>query len=73
MDNRQTAGSLPRVLVLDFDGVICDGMSEYFESSLRAHQASFADSPDCAPAACNVRSAALGGALTSAFACCFST
>lgn len=38
----------PKVLALDFDGVICDGMSEYFESSLRAHRASFGRPPDAA-------------------------
>jgi phosphoglycolate phosphatase-like HAD superfamily hydrolase len=37
---------LPRVLALDFDGVICDGMPEYFESSLRAHHAVFGVTPD---------------------------
>ena len=38
--------ALPRVLVLDFDGVICDGMPEYFESSSRAHRASLGRTPD---------------------------
>jgi phosphoglycolate phosphatase-like HAD superfamily hydrolase len=38
--------ALPRVLALDFDGVICDGMPEYFESSLRAHRASLGGAPD---------------------------
>jgi len=38
--------ALPRVLALDFDGVICDGMPEYFESSLRAHRLSFGETPD---------------------------
>ncbi len=39
-------GALPRVLALDFDGVICDGMPEYFESSLRARQVAFGRTPD---------------------------
>ena len=30
------AGAGPVLLVLDFDGVICDGMAEFFESSWRA-------------------------------------
>ena len=30
------AGAGPALLVLDFDGVICDGMAEFFESSWRA-------------------------------------
>jgi hypothetical protein len=28
----------PGLLVLDFDGVVCDGMEEFFESSWRAWQ-----------------------------------
>src|SRR5215470_13306424 len=28
----------PALLVLDFDGVVCDGMEEFFESSWRAWQ-----------------------------------
>src|SRR5689334_13249511 len=28
--------TVPALLVLDFDGVICDGMAEFFESSWRA-------------------------------------
>ena len=35
----------PKLLALDFDGVICDGMAEYFESSLRAHHACFDRTP----------------------------
>src|SRR5262245_13629838 len=27
----------PDILALDFDGVLCDGMREYFETSRRAH------------------------------------
>jgi phosphoglycolate phosphatase-like HAD superfamily hydrolase len=29
----------PRILALDFDGVICDGMIEYFQTSQRTYQA----------------------------------
>jgi hypothetical protein len=29
--------AIPDILALDFDGVLCDGMEEYFESSRRAH------------------------------------
>jgi hypothetical protein len=29
--------SLPNILALDFDGVLCDGMREYFESSRRTY------------------------------------
>lgn len=28
---------LPRILALDFDGVLCDGLTEYFQSSKRAY------------------------------------
>jgi phosphoglycolate phosphatase-like HAD superfamily hydrolase len=34
--DRSDAGRGPALLVLDFDGVICDGMAEFFESSWRA-------------------------------------
>ena len=30
--------SAPRILALDFDGVLCDGMREYFETSWRAYR-----------------------------------
>src|SRR3989442_15171430 len=46
MDQRKPGAAAPRVLALDFDGVICNGMPEYFESSLRAHRASFGRTPD---------------------------
>jgi hypothetical protein len=29
--------SIPNILALDFDGVLCDGMREYFEASRRTH------------------------------------
>ena len=29
--------AIPDVLALDFDGVLCDGMREYFETSRRTH------------------------------------
>lgn len=29
---------LPKILALDFDGVLCNGMGEYFQSSKRAYQ-----------------------------------
>jgi hypothetical protein len=28
---------VPDILALDFDGVCCDGMREYFETSRRTH------------------------------------
>jgi hypothetical protein len=31
------AGEVPDILALDFDGVLCDGMGEYFEASRRAY------------------------------------
>ena len=40
--------SAPRVLALDFDGVICDGMREVVESSWRANTAAFGRTPDAA-------------------------
>jgi phosphoglycolate phosphatase-like HAD superfamily hydrolase len=30
--------SVPSLLALDFDGVVCDGLAEYFESAWRAHR-----------------------------------
>jgi hypothetical protein len=36
----------PRVLALDFDGVICDGMREFVESSWRANAVAFGRTPD---------------------------
>jgi hypothetical protein len=35
--SRDRAGGIPDILALDFDGVLCDGMGEYFESSRRAY------------------------------------
>lgn len=34
-------GSAPRVLALDFDGVVCDGRPEYFASGWRAYRAAW--------------------------------
>jgi phosphoglycolate phosphatase-like HAD superfamily hydrolase len=48
---------LPRVLALDFDGVLCDGRPEYFETARRAYAAAWPGA-DVAPA----------GAVASAFA-----
>jgi hypothetical protein len=36
----------PRILALDFDGVICDGMREFVESSWRANAVAFGSTPD---------------------------
>src|SRR5206468_785164 len=30
--------TIPDILALDFDGVLCDGMREYFEASRRTHR-----------------------------------
>src|SRR5215510_9985384 len=30
--------TIPDILALDFDGVLCDGMREYFEASRRAYR-----------------------------------
>jgi phosphoglycolate phosphatase-like HAD superfamily hydrolase len=40
-----SAGSPPTVLALDFDGVLCEGSREYFESSRRAHARVWPDAP----------------------------
>ena len=29
--------AIPNILALDFDGVLCDGMREYFETSRRTY------------------------------------
>jgi hypothetical protein len=38
----------PGILALDFDGVLCDGMGEYFESSRRAYGRVWGDPPPSA-------------------------
>lgn len=38
-------------LALDFDGVICDGLLEYFQTAWRAYQALWPDAPAVPPAA----------------------
>jgi phosphoglycolate phosphatase-like HAD superfamily hydrolase len=42
--------SVPAVLALDFDGVLCDGMREYFESAWRAYRRLRASVPPAPPA-----------------------
>lgn len=37
--------SLPHILALDFDGVLCDGMQEYFEASRRTYTCIWPDAP----------------------------
>jgi hypothetical protein len=37
--------AIPDILALDFDGVVCDGMREYFETSRRAHARAWPDAP----------------------------
>jgi hypothetical protein len=37
--------TVPAILALDFDGVLCDGMGEYFESSRRAYRRVWPDDP----------------------------
>jgi phosphoglycolate phosphatase-like HAD superfamily hydrolase len=41
--------SAPAVLALDFDGVVCDGMREYFQSSWRAYRRLRASAPEQPP------------------------
>ena len=36
---------IPDVLALDFDGVLCDGMQEYFETSRRTYTQAWPDEP----------------------------
>ncbi|HXJ83199.1 MAG TPA: HAD family hydrolase [Candidatus Methylomirabilis sp.] len=36
---------IPDILALDFDGVLCDGMREYFEASRRTHRRVWPDDP----------------------------
>src|SRR6266542_2498460 len=37
--------ALPDILALDFDGVLCDGMREYFEASRRTYVRTWPDEP----------------------------
>ncbi len=37
--------TIPDVLALDFDGVLCDGMREYFETSRRTYAKAWPDAP----------------------------
>ena len=37
--------TVPEVLALDFDGVCCDGLHEYFETSRRVHAQVWPDEP----------------------------
>lgn len=39
-------GNIPDILALDFDGVICDGLLEYFASTKRAYQQIWSDELD---------------------------
>ena len=36
---------IPDVLALDFDGVLCDGMREYFETSRRTYAKAWPEEP----------------------------
>ena len=38
-------GTIPNILALDFDGVLCDGMREYFEASRRSYMRIWPDEP----------------------------
>ena len=35
--------TIPNILALDFDGVLCDGMREYFEASRRTYMKIWSD------------------------------
>ena len=37
--------TIPDILALDFDGVLCDGMREYFETSRRTYTRTWPDEP----------------------------
>ena len=37
--------NIPDILALDFDGVLCDGMREYFEASRRTYMRVWPDEP----------------------------
>src|SRR5919108_1825294 len=37
--------TIPNILALDFDGVLCDGMREYFEASRRSYMRIWPDEP----------------------------
>ena len=39
------SGAIPNVLALDFDGVLCDGMGEYFETSRRTYARAWPEAP----------------------------
>ena len=40
-----TGTGIPDILALDFDGVLCEGMAEYFETSRRTYRAVWPDDP----------------------------
>ncbi len=42
---RDRAGDGPDILALDFDGVLCDGMGEYFETSRRTYARAWPGAP----------------------------
>ena len=41
------SGKLPNLLALDFDGVICDGLIEYFDSTKKAYAQIWQAEPNC--------------------------
>ena len=55
---------IPDVLALDFDGVLCDGMREYFETSRRTYAQAWPEEPapgeDLLPAFRRLRPVILG-------------
>ena len=57
--------TIPDILALDFDGVCCDGLREYFETSRRAHARVWPREPapgaDGFPAFCALRPVILSG------------
>jgi hypothetical protein len=57
--------SIPDILALDFDGVCCDGLREYFETSRRAHARVWPDEPTppeaLYPVFCALRPVVLSG------------
>jgi len=57
--------TIPDILALDFDGVCCDGLREYFEASRRAHARVWPREPmpgeDRFPAFCALRPVILSG------------
>jgi hypothetical protein len=42
---RNTDMAVPNILALDFDGVLCDGMREYFDASRRSYRKIWPDAP----------------------------